>query len=175
MLMSTGISERLATVETSSVDRPKLYCGTDTLVQTNVTAKPNRLVSTIVWIPLVNYFFHKGITARYETVCDGCPSWGDCHSCDVSEPELEPVCDFALDHSTSDEPGNTLNTLSANEGYWRAIPDTDNILPCYNVAACGGGRTGTETFCGDGYTGACKTVFRAHSVVFNLRLPTKVY
>ena len=88
---------------------------------------------------------------------------------------MEPICDFELEHTTSGEPGNTLNTLSVDKGYWRAKAETNNILQCYNMAACRGGRTGTETFCGDGYTGPCKTVFRASSVVVNLRLSAKVY
>lgn len=76
---------------------------------------------------------------------------------------------MALEHTTSREPGSRLNTLSVDKGYWRATADSDNILPCYNTAACRGGQTGEETFCDDGYMGACKSTLRVSPHVLDVR------
>ncbi|CAN0499411.1 unnamed protein product, partial [Scytosiphon promiscuus] len=57
---------------------------------------------------------------------------------------------------TANEPGNTLETLSIDKGYWRATSSSDTILACYNTDACAGGQTETEAFCNAGYSGACE-------------------
>lgn len=95
-------------------------------------------------------------TARYDSICSGCPSWEDCQNCTVGELASAPICSTALEHTTTNGSGSTLETLSVDEGYWRATSDSNTILPCYNVKACAGGQTGTETFCNDGYSGACE-------------------
>lgn len=104
-------------------------------------------------------------TARYDSVCVGCPLWDDCQNCTMSEITSGPVCSRAPEHTTANEFGNTLETLSIQTGYWRATTSSDIILACYNPRACRGGQTGTETFCRDGYTGACKCVMPAYHVV----------
>lgn len=50
----------------------------------------------------------------------------------------------------------TLETLEIDPGFWRAVPDTATILPCWNEDACRGGVTGDANYCGDGYTGPCE-------------------
>ncbi|CAM9175464.1 unnamed protein product, partial [Hapterophycus canaliculatus] len=67
-------------------------------------------------------------TARFGAVCFDCPDWNEC-------------LDF----------GFTLETLSIDEGYWRATNDSDSILACYNPDACSGGQTGSDSFCAVGY------------------------
>ena len=96
-------------------------------------------------------------TARYDSICSGCPSWEDCQNCTVGELASPPICSNALDHTTTNGSGSTLETLSVDGGYWRASSDSDTILACYNVKACAGGQTGTETFCNDGYMGPCES------------------
>lgn len=103
-------------------------------------------------------------TARYYTVCDGCPPWDECDNCSVSDSNSDPQCSTALEHTTSDEPGSKLSTLSVDNGYWRATADSATILPCYNTAACLGGQTGVQTFCDDGYMGPCKRAMHAKPV-----------
>lgn len=95
-------------------------------------------------------------TPRYDSVCGGCPSWEDCQNCTVDDISSAPICLDALARTTANESGTTVETLSVDEGYWRVTRSSTTILACYNPDACGGGQTGTETFCSDGYSGACK-------------------
>ena len=104
-------------------------------------------------------------------MCDGCPPWDVCDSCNVREGNIDPQCSITLEHTTSGKPGSTLNTLSVDKGYWRTTVDSDNILPCYNTAACLGGQTGSENFCSDGYKGACENAKRASAVAWRLSFP----
>lgn len=95
-------------------------------------------------------------TARYDTVCVGCPTWVECDNCTVRDSNLDPTCTNALQHTSANEAGSTLESLRVESGYWRATARSSIILACYNNAACLGGQTGTETFCDDGYTGPCE-------------------
>ena len=90
----------------------------------------------------------------------------------MGDSNLDPTCSNELEHTSADKPGSTLDTLSINSGYWRAATDSSIILECHNKAACRGGRTGTDTFCADGYMGACEwRLGKSHAVSSNECLP----
>ncbi|CAN0357242.1 unnamed protein product, partial [Ectocarpus sp. 13 AM-2016] len=44
-------------------------------------------------------------------------------------------------------------TLSIDEGFWRATNDSAIILACFSADACTGGETGADSFCASGYQG----------------------
>eukprot|EP00903_Cladosiphon_okamuranus_P014374 g13345.t1 len=92
-----------------------------------------------------------GTTARFETVCFDCPAWNECSGCNMTST-LTPECDAPLAHTSADKGGLTLETLSIEEGYWRATNESDSILACYNPEACSGGPTGPDS-CAPGYKG----------------------
>ena len=103
------------------------------------------------------YCWQDGLgTARYCRVCGGCPPREDCHNCTVDDSNLDATCSMALEHTTATGPDSTLETLSIDEGYWRATTTSSDILPCFNKAACLGGQTGSATVCDDGYMGPCE-------------------
>ena len=95
-------------------------------------------------------------TARYDSVCAGCPPWIECDNCTVVGNNLAPTCSKALEHTSANERGNTLESLSIDSGYWRATVKSSTILACYNKDACLGGQTGADTVCDDGYMGPCE-------------------
>ena len=68
------------------------------------------------------------------------------------------ICRDQYEHSKSEGPGVTLETLEIEQGYWRAINTSrgNGILPCYNEEACEGGVTGSAGYCAQGYTGPCE-------------------
>lgn len=103
-------------------------------------------------------WFHEDVdTARYDTVCHGCPAFDECDSCTVKNVKIQPTCSVTLEHTDAEEEGTSLETLSVAKGYWRATNTSYNILSCYNPDACIGGRTGGNSYCDDGYRGACES------------------
>lgn len=98
----------------------------------------------------------RSSTARYDKVCAGCPRWIECDNCTVNDSNFDPTCSDALEHTSANEPGVTLKTLSVSRGYWRATTESTTILACYNTLACKGGQTGAEAFCDSGYMGPCE-------------------
>ncbi|CAM9273146.1 unnamed protein product [Ectocarpus sp. 4 AP-2014] len=91
--------------------------------------------------------------ARYDAVCFDCPSWDECSNCSITRGAIVPTCTTPLEHTTSEEPGVTIETLTIDQGFWRATPESDTILACYNADACRGGKTEAEDYCASGYTG----------------------
>eukprot|EP00903_Cladosiphon_okamuranus_P013951 g12975.t1 len=87
----------------------------------------------------------------YEVACDGCQK--ACDGCSFEEPPLVPMCRDAMEHAFSDGGTGTLEMLSIERGYWRAIPSSEDVLACYNSDACLGGTTGTSDYCLEGYEG----------------------
>ncbi|CAM9486217.1 unnamed protein product [Scytosiphon promiscuus] len=92
-------------------------------------------------------------TVRFDTVCDDCCEWDDCVGCNITRGNVTPSCDSPLEHTTAEEPGVTLETLSVDSGYWRPNNESETILACYNADACVGGQTDSDEFCATGYTG----------------------
>ena len=86
-----------------------------------------------------------------------CYRCGDCETCTVDKPDNIPTCLTAIEHSISSG-GNlvTLETLSIEEGYWRATNISTTVLACYNRHACAGGVTDSLDYCSDGYKGPCE-------------------
>ncbi|CAN0186921.1 unnamed protein product, partial [Scytosiphon promiscuus] len=97
--------------------------------------------------------YEEDENARFDTVCADCGTWGECSGCTIEEGDVVPVCETPLEHTTADEPGLTLETLSIDGGYWRVLNNSDNIFACYNPDACRGGQTGAGSFCASGYEG----------------------
>ncbi|CAM9385517.1 unnamed protein product [Laminaria digitata] len=95
----------------------------------------------------------EGTTVRFETVCFDCPPWDECSDCNITRGTVTPECDAPLEHSSADTVGVSLETLSIDEGYWRATNESDSILACYNADACSGGQTGSDSYCAPGYKG----------------------
>ncbi|CAN0016960.1 unnamed protein product [Ectocarpus fasciculatus] len=92
-------------------------------------------------------------TARFKTVCLGCPAWDECSNCTIADGTVTQICEVPLEHTSADEDGLTLETLNIDEGYWRATTESVIILACYNADACAGGKTGADSFCASGYQG----------------------
>lgn len=115
-------------------------------------------VSALTWVllPSVELFLQHSTTARYDSVCLGCPSWDECQRCSIIDRNVEPICVNELEHTKADERGTTLATLSVDRGFWRATNESSTILACYNAGSCLGGQTGKESFCDDGYMGPCE-------------------
>lgn len=90
--------------------------------------------------------------ALYDTVCQGCST--SCQQCSVSGSV--PLCVEELKYSASPGGDTTLETLSIQSGYWRASNTSTEMLACYNSKACGGGVTGSPTYCQEGYEGPCE-------------------
>ena len=70
-------------------------------------------------------------------------------------------CVPALDHTKSagvDSSGVliTLKTLETHPGYWRSVPGSAAILPCWNEDVCLGGVTNDASYCDDGHRGPCE-------------------
>lgn len=89
-------------------------------------------------------------------VCVGCPDWDECFNCSIARGSVTSTCEAPLEHTLANEDGVTLDTLSLENGYWRATSESDHILACYNEDACIGGQTGATNFCASGYTGPCE-------------------
>lgn len=102
-------------------------------------------------------FEKRGETnARFEMACSDCPAWDECSDCNITRGSVSPSCEAPLGHTAADEDGVTLETLSIDEGYWRATNQSDKTLTCHNADACTGGQTGAGSFCASGYKGPCK-------------------
>lgn len=114
-------------------------------------------VRTLFWstLRLFPLQTQEGTTARFATVCFDCPGWNECSDCNITKSTVTPECDAPFEHSSADRVGVTLETLSIEKGYWRATNESDSILACYNVDACYGGQTGSDSFCAPGYKGPC--------------------
>lgn len=95
-------------------------------------------------------FYYKG--NRYLSVCSGCETCGDC---DVANNTVVPTCTDELENTRSTGDTIVLETLSINDGYWRATPSSRVILACHNADACLGGQTGAADYCAEGYEGPC--------------------
>eukprot|EP00752_Nemacystus_decipiens_P013346 g11816.t1 len=102
-------------------------------------------------------------TARFGTVCFECPEWDKCLGCTIANGRVTPTCEAPLEHTSAEEPGVTLATLTIDGGYWRATPDSEIVLECYNEDACLGGKTGSDSYCAPEYTGPCYTCTRCSS------------
>ncbi|CAM9774589.1 unnamed protein product [Ectocarpus sp. 6 AP-2014] len=87
----------------------------------------------------------------FEAVCNGCQT--TCVGCAFADPLLVPTCTDLLEHSTSSDGRDTLETLSIQAGYWRATTSGTEVLACYHADACLGGVTGTSGYCLEGYEG----------------------
>lgn len=91
----------------------------------------------------------------FEIVCDDCQI--PCTECDFGEDSKDtPRCKAELENSESAGGNETLETLSINEGYWRATNTSEIVRECYNTDACAGGQTGNDEYCKDGYRGPCE-------------------
>lgn len=90
----------------------------------------------------------------FKTLCHGCGE--DCKNCCFDEPSVVPVCTPQLGHSTSAGGAATVEMLVIDHGYWRATPDSTEVLACYNTDACRGGVTGAHDYCNVGYEGPCE-------------------
>lgn len=86
-------------------------------------------------------------------MCFDCADWDECSGCAIN---VMPVCEGPLEHSSTNESGLTLETLSVDGGYWLATSESDIILTCYNADACTGELTGADSFCASGYKGPCE-------------------
>ncbi|CAN0170750.1 unnamed protein product, partial [Ectocarpus sp. 4 AP-2014] len=84
-----------------------------------------------------------------DEACSGCQA--TCDGC--AQPPMVPLCSDVIPHSMSDGGVVTLETLSIDPGYWRAISSSTEVLACYNSDACVGGITGATGYCGMGYEG----------------------
>lgn len=108
--------------------------------------------------------FQEGSSlARFEIACFGCPGWDEDQRNSIANGEYQPICSIVLEHTTADEPGATLETLSVSPGYWRATRRSDTVLACYNSDACLGGQTGEDSYCAAGYTGPCESARSARA------------
>ncbi|CAM9509603.1 unnamed protein product [Ectocarpus fasciculatus] len=87
----------------------------------------------------------------FEAVCNGCQT--TCVGCAFADPLLVPTCTDLLEHSTSSDGRDTIETLSIQGGYWRATTTGTEVLACYHADACLGGATGTSGYCLEGYEG----------------------
>ena len=92
-------------------------------------------------------------TARFTVVCHGCDGLESCDNCEIADDALVPTCSAALDHTSADQDGMSLEELDIDKGYWRATNRSKIILGCYNTDACKGGKTGTLGYCETGYAG----------------------
>lgn len=97
-------------------------------------------------------------------MCFDCPAWEECSDCTITEGTVTPECEAPLEHSSADTVGVTMETLSIDEGYWRATNESYRILACYNADACEGGQTGSEGYCAEGYKGPCEWRIMAHAL-----------
>lgn len=112
--------------------------------------------------------FQSGIF--FDTVCDGCET--ECIACEFdtgAHKNKSPVCSEQIKHSTSACGNHTVKDLSIDPGYWRATENSTDVRACYNAKACGGGVTGTSSFCQDGHGGPCESrLFHlGHGVLFH--------
>ncbi|CBN75178.1 polymorphic Outer membrane protein G/I family [Ectocarpus siliculosus] len=87
----------------------------------------------------------------FEAVCNGCQT--TCVGCAFADPLLVPTCTDLLEHSTSSDGRDTLETLSIQAGYWRATTSGTEVLACYHADSGLGGVTGTSGYCLEGYEG----------------------
>ena len=97
-------------------------------------------------------------------MCSDCPDWDECYLCEITNDSIPSACETPLDHTTADEDGVVVETLSIERGFWRASNKSEDILACYNADACNGGQTGADGFCAPGYQGPCENwALRAHT------------
>lgn len=116
---------------------------------------PKGLTQNPSCLLVLNVFAALQTDIIFETVCDGCPAL--CPGCDFGEDRNKtPRCAAELEHTRSDGGKGTLETLSINEGYWRATNTSDDVRACYNADACLGGPTGNDDYCKYGYRGPCE-------------------
>lgn len=90
----------------------------------------------------------------YDVVCNGCDT--SCHECVFDESAVVPMCTQVMQNADSSGGASTLQTISINRGFWRATPDSEVVLACYNSEACLGGVTGVSEYCREGYEGPCE-------------------
>lgn len=95
-------------------------------------------------------------------MCFDCPAWGECSDCDITST-VTPECEAPLEHSSADEVGVTMETLSIEKGYWRVTNESYSILACYNADACTEGQTWPNS-CAEGYKGPCEGRKKAHAL-----------
>lgn len=88
-------------------------------------------------------------------MCVGCPDLDECSGCTITRPDITPICEAPLEHTTAEQEGVTLETLSIARGFWRATNKSENILACFNTDACIGGVP-LDGYCAQGYTESCE-------------------
>lgn len=94
----------------------------------------------------------------FETLCSGCDVQ-QCEDCRFATGEDQPTlpqCLPVMENARSTGGTVTLEMVSIEPGYWRATTTSDNVLACYNEAACLGGVTESPGYCLQGYEGPCE-------------------